>query len=80
MVPNSTTNTLPTLICSDPSSNRSNLSSNEGSADMIISSFQDNTSSSLINRVMSDDPTAAGKEVQTNHWKGHETDNARNSI
>jgi len=47
---------------------------------MVISSFQDNTSSSLVNRVVSDDPTAAGKEVQNNHRKGRETDNARNSI
>jgi len=75
-----TTNTLPTFVCSDPGSNRSSLSSSEGSADMIISSFQDNTSSSLINRVVSDDSTAAGKDVQHNHRQGRETDNTRNSI
>jgi hypothetical protein len=31
---------------------------------MVISSFQDNTSSSLVNRVVSDDPTAAERKCK----------------
>lgn len=73
------TNTLPTFACSDPGSNRSSLSSNGSSTDMIVSCYQGNRSSSLINRVVSDDSTAIGKDQQPNHRKeDHGMDKSRN--
>jgi hypothetical protein len=73
------TNTLPTYACSDPGSNRSSLSSNGSSLDMIVSCYKGNPPSSLINRVVSDDSTAIGKDQQPNHRnEDHGMDKSRN--